>query len=318
MTRRPFRPVATALLVAAATWLASPPRDAAGQAGAAQAAVAPGPAQVQLKTAFARQLEALADRVDGVVSYAVVDVSSGDRFARLDTELLPTASTIKIAVLYELFRQAEEGRIALDEPQPLSPAARAGGAGILQELRTPVLSLRDLATLMIVLSDNTATNAVIDAIGMDNVTRRMEGLGLTGIRLRRRMIDLEAARRGDENVATAADLASLLGAIRRGEGLNPTSRAALLEILRKRKSTPLTRAIPPGVAVASKPGGLEGVRVDAGYVTVGGRPFIIVVMGAYLADETAGDRTIEEMSRAAFHYFRRLAQGGAYGRLLPP
>lgn len=313
MTRRPFRPAATALCVAAALWLACPPRDAAGQTAAA-----PGPVQAQLRAAFARQLDALADRVDGVVSYAVVDVSSGDRFARLDTELLPTASTIKIAVLYELFRQAEEGRIALDEPQPLSPDVRVGGAGILQELRSPVLSLRDLATLMIVLSDNTATNAVIDAVGMDNVTRRMEGLGLKGIRLRRRMIDLEAARRGDENVATAADLASLLDAIRRGEGLNPTSRAALLEILRKRKSTPLTRAVPPGVAVASKPGGLEGVRVDAGYVTVDGRPFIMVVMGAYLADETAGDRAIEEMSRAAFHYFRRLAQGGAHGRLLPP
>ena len=203
MTRRWFRPVATALFAAAATWLAGPPRDAAGQPVETPSATASGPVQAQLKTAFVTQLETLADRVDGVVSYTVVDVSTGDRFARLDTELLPTASTIKIAILYELFRQAEEGRIALDDPQPLSPSARAGGAGILQELRSPVLSLRDLATLMIVLSDNTATNAVIDAVGMDNVTRRMEGLGLTGIRLRRRMIDLEAARRGDENVATA-------------------------------------------------------------------------------------------------------------------
>lgn len=317
MTAREIRRLVTASLLVATGfgWLEA---GAVAQPVAPAAAAPAGAVQDALKAAFVRQLETIADRVDGVVSYVVVDVANGERIARLDRELMPTASTIKIAILCELFRQVEEGRVALDDPQRLPASARAGGSGILQELRSPVLSLRDLATLMIVMSDNTATNALIDVLGMDAVVRRMEGLGLTGIRLRRRMIDTEAARRGDENVATAADLASLLDAIRRGEGLAPASRAAALEILRKRKSTPLTTAVPAGIAVASKPGGLEGVRVDAGYVTLDGRPFIVVVMASYLADETAGDRAIEGITRAAYHYFRRLAQGGRYGRLLPP
>ncbi len=317
MTAHEIRRLVTASLLVATGigWLEG---GAVAQPAAPAAAPPAGAVQEALEAAFVRQLETLADRVDGVVSYVVVDVATGERIARLDRELMPTASTIKIAILYELFRQVEEGRVALDDAQPLPASARAGGSGILQELRSPVLSLRDLATLMIVMSDNTATNALIDVLGMDAVVGRMEGLGLTGIRLRRRMIDTEAARRGDENVATAADLASLLDAIRRGEGLAPASRAAVLEILRKRKSTPLTAAVPAGIAVASKPGGLEGVRVDAGYVTLDGRPFIVVVMASYLADETAGDRVIEDITRAAYHYFRRLAQGGRYGRLLPP
>jgi beta-lactamase class A len=104
-----------------------------------------------------------------------------------------------------LFRQTDEGRIQLDAPRTLDRRNAVGGSGVLNELTTPTLSLRDYATLMVVLSDNTATNVLIDIVGMDNVTTRMASLGLKATKLRRKMIDLEAARRGDENVSTPAD-----------------------------------------------------------------------------------------------------------------
>lgn len=267
-----------------------------------------------LRERFAATIERLALDADGVVGYLVVDVESGERFARLEHTAFPAASTIKLAILYELFRQADEGRIQLDSQQTLDRRAAVGGSGILNELTTPTLSIRDYATLMILLSDNTATNVLIDVVGMKQVTARMQSLGLRNTRLRRKMIDLEAARRGDENVSTPAELARLLQLLYRGEGLSSASRDSLLAILRKSKSSPMRSAIPARVAVANKPGGLEAVAVDAGIVYLDGRPYVQAIMTTYLKDNAAGNAAIESASRAAFEYFSRMAASSEYGR----
>jgi beta-lactamase class A len=273
-----------------------------------------GSPQTELKAVFAKQLDAIAAGVDGVVGYAVVDLTSGDRFERLATTPFPTASTIKIAILYELFKQVDQGRLTLDEVRPLDRRHVVGGAGTLQHLTTPALSLRDHAILMILQSDNTATNVVIDAVGAQAVTERMAALGLGQTRLQRRMMDLEAARQGRENLSSPADLARLLELFERGEGLSRASRDGALEMLKKRKSTPLTRGLPADVDAASKPGDLDGVRADAGIVYVAGRPYVFVMMGSWLRDEAAGERAITDASRAAFGYFDRLAASNAAGR----
>ena len=267
-----------------------------------------------LEAQFAVRLDEIARRVDGVAGYCVVDLTSGTRFTRLEKEVFPTASTIKLAILYELFAQAQEGRLSLDQPRTLDRAAAVGGSGILFELGTPSLSLRDYAILMVVMSDNTATNVLIDAVGMTNVNKRMQALGLVDTKLRRQMIDLAAARRGDENVSTPAEIARLLEAYFRAEGLQPASAAAALDILKKRKSTALTRGVPGSVPVASKPGGLEGVQVDAGIVYLPKRPYIVSVMTTWLYRDQDGEKGIEDISRAAYEYFTRLAAGTAYGR----
>lgn len=279
-----------------------------------------GPAAAQtaktedLRAKFASRLEAIATRLDGVMGYAIVDLTSGQRFERLAGEVFPTASTIKVAILYELFRQADEGRLRLDEMRALDRRHAVGGTGILTELTTPSLSIRDYATLMIVLSDNTATNVLIDLVGLDNVTARMASLGLAQTKLRRRMIDLDAARKGNENVSTPADLARLLEIVHRGEGLKKESRDALVAILRKPKSSALRAAVPSPVGVASKPGTLEGVEVDAGIVYLAERPYIVAVTTAYLKDNAAGEAAIRSASQAAFEYFDRLAKSSEYGR----
>ena len=267
-----------------------------------------------LRRALERQLEAEAASVDGVVGYTIVDLTSGERFGRFQDEQFPTASTIKLAILYELFKQTDEGKLRLDEARPLERRHVVGGSGILDELTAPSMPLRDYATLMILLSDNTATNLLIDAVGMQNVNARMSGLGLTRTRLRRRMIDLEAARRGDENVSTPGEVARLLEVIYRGDGLTEESHEGMLAILQKPKSTALRAGIPPGVAVANKPGGLEGVAVDAGIVYLKNRPYILAMMTTYLKQESAGDAAIERASRRAFDYFNRLARSSEYGR----
>jgi beta-lactamase class A len=265
--------------------------------------------------AFSSKLDAIASSVDGVIGYTVVDITSGDRFERLQTTTFPTASTIKLTVLYELFKQAEEGRIALDEVRPLDRAHAVPG-GLLYELTTPSLSPRDLAVAMIVQSDNTATNVLIDRLGMDAITARCATLGLQDTRLRRRMIDPEAARRGEENISTPADLATMMLAFHKGVGLSAASKKAALEILEKRKPSPISTGVPEDVAIASKDGELEGVRADAGIVYVPGRPYVFVVMGTFLRETSDIRRPLEDLARASYEYFSRRATISAYGRQL--
>ena len=268
-----------------------------------------------LRTQFASRLEAVASSAEGVVGYVVVDLSSGERFTRLDGVQFPTASTIKLAVLYELMKQADEGRVALDDAAPLD-RSRAVPGGLLYELSRPSLSPRDLAVAMILQSDNTATNVLIDRVGLAAVNARMTSLGLTGTLLRRHMIDTEAARRGEENVATPSDLARLLQVFHAGDGLSASSKASALEILKKFKQTPIRTGVPADVVVASKSGELDGVRADAGIVYLDGRPYIFVAMATYLGDSPRPSAPLEALAGATYDYFSRRATLSEYGRQL--
>jgi beta-lactamase class A len=275
---------------------------------------APGPLQKDLREHLLRTLDAIAGKLDGTVGYRIVDVTSGETVAsRLDNEPFPTASTIKLAILYELFKQAEAGTLALDTPQPVDRKQIVGGTGVLQHLTAPVLSMRDIAALMIIVSDNTATNVVIDAIGMANVNSRMASLGLTGIKLRRKMMDSEAVRRGDENVASPGALVRIAELLWKGEGLRADSRDAARKILHQVPGQ-IRDAVPPSIAVASKTGQLDAVRAEAGVVELAGHPFALSVMTTYLAHDEDGEHAIHDIAAAAFSYFDRLAKNGAYGR----
>jgi beta-lactamase class A len=281
----------------------------AAAAAAVYAASASAQTSHELRAKFERRLAEIAARVDGVVGYTIVDLTSGDRYAHLDRETFPTASTIKLAVVYELFKQAEEGKVRLDDTIVLDRAQAVGGTGVLVEMGTPTLSIRDYAVLMVTLSDNTATNVLIDRLGMENVTRRMASLGLNGTKLRRHMMDTAAAKRGDENVSTPDEIAQLLQAIQKTD--------AMVDLLKKPKDSRLRKGLPAGIAAADKPGELDGVRVDAGIVYARNRPYIFSVMTTFLRDEAEGERAIEEMSRVSFEYFSRLGDGSLgrrYGR----
>jgi beta-lactamase class A len=307
--------VGGAVALSAPTGLAATGQPASPKPPSSASSPAGGKANA-LHARVEREMTRAADAVDGVVGYAVVDLTSGERFDRQADQPFPTASTIKLAILYELVRQVDEGRLKLDEPRPIDARHRVGGSGILFQLAAPVLSLRDCAILMMMISDNTATNVVIDAVGLEAVTRRMQSLGLASIRLRRRMMDAEAARRGDENVASSADLVRLLQAFERGESLSSSARETAFDIMTRPLSSALRRAVPAGTRVASKPGGLDGVAVDAGIVYLKDRPFAIAVMSTFLANAEAGQTAITEITRAAYGYFDRLARAGVEGRLL--
>jgi beta-lactamase class A len=269
-----------------------------------------------LRRVLESRLAAVAERLDGVIGYAALDLTSGDEIGRLERQAFPTASTIKLAILYELFRQADEGTLALDTPAPLDRSKVAGGDGILKSLGTPSLTLRDHAVLMMALSDNTATNILIDAVSMNAVGARMTALGVPGIRLRRKMMDGAAAARGDENLGSPRDFVLLLRALHAGDGLRPDTHRQMLSVMEAGTAGWIRRGVPSGVQVLNKLGTLEGVRVDAAIVRAGHRPYAVAVMTTYLKDEGEGERAITDVSRAFYDYFSRLGFGSEHGRQL--
>jgi beta-lactamase class A len=270
------------------------------------AQTAPVPSELGAK--FEARVQQIAAKVDGVVGYTIVDLTTGERISHLGNAVFPTASAIKLAIVYELFKQAEDKTINLDEKITLDRKQAVGGTGVLVEMGTPTLSIYDYAVLMVTLSDNTATNVLIDRVGMDRIAARMQALGLPGTKLRRHMMDTAAAKRGDENVSTPDELVRLLRAMNDGM-------PKAIELLKKPKENRLRKGLPEGVASADKSGELEGVRVDAGIVFARNRPYILCVMTTFLKDEAEGERAIEEMSRVSYEYFSRLGAGGTLGRL---
>ena len=274
-----------------------------------------------LRAKLGRELNQIAASFDGAIGIAVKDFKTGDVLAVNADTIFPQASSIKVAVLIELLRQSQAGTLKLDERVEVHKVQLVGGSGVLQGFAdgTSSLSLHDLAVLMIVLSDNSATNILIDRLGMAKVNDTLAGLHLSQTRLQRRMIDLEAERQGRENLSTPREMTTLYDLLFHGKALDEKHTTIALEILKMTKDplSPLARGLPEGVRMAEKPGDLNGVRCDSGIVLLEGRPYAISVMTTYVADREAAERTISEISRRVYSYFERQARSNAHGVRVP-
>jgi beta-lactamase class A len=258
--------------------------------------------------------------LDGVLGVAVLDLKDGRKFLLHSDEVFPQASSIKIAVLAELYRQAQAGKLKLTDLYTVQASDLVPDSDIMGGLTPGVtrITLRDLATMMVAVSDNSATNVLIDRVGMDNVNSLMDSLGLRHTRVRRKMMDLKAASEGRENISTPAEMMALLEAIYRGKVLNSEMTADFFKMLSTHKESFIPRDLPEGLKIANKPGKLEGVRNDSGIVLVENRPYVICVMTTYLRHERDGEEAISKISAAAYTMFDRLARASEYGRIISP
>jgi beta-lactamase class A len=280
------------------------------------APAAPAEKQGALWEKLRARIEAVDRGLDGVLGASVKDLKGGMTLDVRAAEPFPQASSIKLAVLYELYRQAEEGRVDLGElTRPALPRVRGGG--VLQELGNQVsLTWRDVAVLMMGWSDNAATNVLIDRVGMDAVNRRLDSLGLRATRLRRKMMDLDAARRGDENVSTPAEMRQLAETMYAGAGLSRERARDLMAVAAVPKDSPFRVPLPESLVVADKPGSLEAVRCVTAIVDLPGRPYAVSIMTTYLRRDADGEAAIREISAALYETFDRLARSSDLGRII--
>jgi beta-lactamase class A len=264
-------------------------------------------------------LEEIAGGVEGVLGVVVQDMEGEHRFAINAEKSFAQASAIKIPILMETLKQAHEGKLKLDDMYWVEKQYQAAGSGILGELgsRSTQMSVEDLCVLMIVLSDNTATNMLIDLVGMDFVNETMDSLGCPHTRLQRRMMDTAASARGEENVSTPADAAKIMRLLYQGKFVNREVSEHAVAILRKEKPGDVKSALPSGVRVAFKPGAIPGVATEWAIVELERRPYLVVVMGAYgKGDELKA--AIRDVSKVAFEFFERLATATKYGAYIDP
>jgi beta-lactamase class A len=264
--------------------------------------------------------------LDGVLGIALEDLRSGQKFFLREDELFPQASTIKIAVLAELYHQNQQavqgtpGKAKLSDLYTVQASDLVPDSDIMGGLTPSVTKItnRDLATMMVAVSDNSATNVLIDRLGMDNVNALMDSIGLPHTRLRRKMMDLKAASEGRENISTPREMLLLLEQIYQGKVLNKEMTEDLLRVLSTHKESWLSRDLPEGLRVADKTGSLEGVRNNCGIIFVPNRPYLLCVMTTYLSKERDGEEIITHISSAAYRVFDRMSRASEYGRVVSP
>jgi beta-lactamase class A len=268
---------------------------------------------------LAARIESLDKNLDGVLGVALIDLRTGRRMSYQGDVQFTQASLIKVPVLVEVFRRKEAGQLRFDEKVRLTQKDMVGGSGVMQHRlkNGPVeTTVEELVREMIASSDNLATNWVIERVGMARVNQTMAQLGFRQTRLQRVMLDQAAASRGDENISTPNEMATMMERIYRGQLISPQACAGMLEMLKLVKAA-LRKSAPEGIVVAAKPGSVDGVRTEAGIVYLRNRPYVLSVMSAYLKEPPgeAGASPVADVAALVFDYMQKLDKANQYGNL---
>ncbi len=263
------------------------------------------------------KIEFIADTSNGVIGVAIKNLATGETFLINENLLFPQGSAIKIPILVEVLKQASEGKFKLTDKIKIEKKYQVGGSGVLKEFGDGLseLSIYDLAVLMITVSDNTATNILIDLVGMENVNRTLEKLGFKNTKLQRKMIRPDASARGEENLSTPFEAMKFMEMLYRGEIISKEVSEQAIKILKKEKDANLNKYLPQNIEIANKPGGIEGVTCEWGIVFLPRHPYVIIVMSNY--NLTSASETIAEISKIAYEHFWRTSLSTKYGTRVP-
>ena len=244
----------------------------------------------------------------GDYAIAVKNLFSG-RCWQINTSPMRAASLIKIYIMIEAFNRYAQGNLNLSEHQLVPSSLKVGGAGSLQYApENTSKTWLELIELMIIESDNIATNLLIDKLTMPAVNSMIEALGCNATVLRRKMMDFASAGAGRENLTTVEDIALVLKKIYLRRCLGTEQDTAMLNILlRQEDKCKLPVLLPKNVPIAHKTGELEGAEHDAGIVYGKDCHYIIAVMTDSLPDATRGKAIISKISLIVYDYLHTLS-----------
>jgi len=284
-------------------------------------------------------VESAISRVQGVVGVAARHLETGKEIRHNADSVFFMASTLKVPLLVELYRQVDEGAIDVNQRATLTDTLRVPGGGVLKELASGLQpTIHDLAMLMIIISDNSATDSLYNLVGRDNLNNTLQQLGLnqthipmtcrellysiTGLdttnpshthqlaskKLNTRQFDLESDGFSEErsNVSTPDDMCKLLELVLCGNFLSAPSQQAILDILKRQQlNNIIPQALPPGTEVAHKTGTYHTVRCDVGIVFSPTGPYTMAIMAKEITceDQLILDASLALVSKAVYDEF---------------
>lgn len=264
-----------------------------------------------------REPDGLRTRLEARIARSGAEVAVAMRTVDGRTELLlapdlefHAASTMKVPVMIELWRQAAAGTLSLDDELVVvneftsvfdgSAYSLTAGDDSDSEIYTMVgtrRTLRDLCEAMITVSSNLATNVLVDHLGVERIRATVRDLGAEGMNVRRGVEDTKAFQAGLNNTTTARGLLVLFEALARGTAVSADASREMIDVLaRQRFNNAIPAGLPPGTRVAHKTGSITRIHHDAG-VVFGPRPYVLVVLVRGLADHTASAALIADLTR---------------------
>ena len=284
------------------------------------------------------EIKRLAEGAKATIGVAAHKLGSDETIMFNADTIFPTASTFKVVLLYTLYRLQDAGKLDVSARVTLEERHRVPGSGVLQDMDAgAVLTVKDVATLMIVLSDNSATDMIYALVGREAIDESIRMVGmeqthlplncwgiLAGIRdldpndpdltyaeLKRRLgaepgaWDSAALRETPANdISTPRDMLRLMEAIERGDGLTKESRDGVIDILLRQKfSERIPARLPFGTRVAHKTGSVKGVRNDVGLVYAGDTTYAVALMSKRAEDEYGVTLLLAQISRAIYDAF---------------
>ena len=250
------------------------------------------------------------------VAYRSLD-GRDELFVNADTAF-HAASTMKVPVMIELFRQAHEGALGLQDPLPIKNTFRSIVDGSEYELSVgedsdrevhgaigKTMTLRELCEAMIVVSSNLAANLLIEKVGVQHIRRTMTALGADGVQVLRGVEDDKAFRKGLSNTTTARGLLVLLEKLAKGQAVNPEADAAMVAILKGQKfNDGIPAGLPAGTPVAHKTGSITRIHHDAAIVYAN-RPYVLVLLVRGIEDRKTSAALMASLSKAIYESPKR-------------
>jgi beta-lactamase class A len=254
----------------------------------------------------------------GKVAVAVKNLETGESFTYHADEPMVTASLIKFPIMVEAYRQAADRKVDLDRTVTLKKGDKVPGSGILTShfSEGATFPLRDAVRLMIVYSDNTATNLVLDEIGIASTAETMEKLGYPNTKAHSKVFKRETSAFPERSKVfglgstTANEMVRLSEALYRKELVSPEASAAMLKHMEAcDDKDKFTRFLPTGTKVAFKTGSLDAAKTAAGIITTPGGPVAVCVLTDENEDkrwvtDNAGNRLCADVARAVFDHFQ--------------
>ncbi len=265
-------------------------------------------------------LTPLAKSHKGKVAIAMKHLESGETFFLNADEVMPTASLIKLPIMAEVYFQAKEDKVKLDDMLTLTKDEMVQGSGILTQHFSAgaKFSLRDAVRLMIVYSDNTATNLVLDKIGIPSTNKRMDELKMPNTRIHAKVfkgsttsIDPERSKKYGLGSTTAREMLTLVEMLHQNKLVSEEASKAMLEHLKKcDDKDKFPRFLPTGVSVAHKTGSVSNARTDAGILYFKGGPVALCVLTNENEDKTfrqdnAGNRLCAEVAKIVVEHYHQ-------------